>query len=143
MQAQPLVTERVLVFLSHPGRLSEPHVTVNFEILGVSACNVSLTCSVERAGLDVTYSWISWEHSEDTTHEGPILSASWRPGDRALSYACKASNPLGSVRSRLIRAGPFCAGTRTPDTVPELLQGLGAATSLPQFSPREHMGSRT
>ncbi|KAI5940733.1 SLAM family member 9 isoform X2 [Manis javanica] len=95
-------------------RLSEPHVTVNFEILGVSACNVSLTCSVERAGLDVTYSWISWEHSEDTTHEGPILSASWRPGDRALSYACKASNPLGSVRSRLIRAGPFCADPGYP-----------------------------
>ncbi|XP_036778602.2 SLAM family member 9 isoform X1 [Manis pentadactyla] len=95
-------------------RLSEPHVTVNFEISGVSACNVSLTCSVERAGLDVTYSWISWEHSEDTAHEGPVLSASWRPGDSALSYACKASNPLGSVSSRLIRAGLFCAGPGYP-----------------------------
>ncbi|KAK2509865.1 hypothetical protein MC885_019884 [Smutsia gigantea] len=95
-------------------RLPEPHITVNFEISGVTACNVSLTCSVEKAGLDVTYSWISWEDSEDTPHEGPVLSASWRPEDSALSYTCKASNPVSSVSSRLIRAGPFCADPGYP-----------------------------
>uniref|UniRef100_A0A673TMU1 Ig-like domain-containing protein n=1 Tax=Suricata suricatta TaxID=37032 RepID=A0A673TMU1_SURSU len=90
-------------------RLSEPLVTVCFEISGDGGCNVSLTCSVENAGPDVTYSWLSWEDGTETVHEGSALAASWRPGDKALSYACRANNPVSSVRSRLVPAGPFCA----------------------------------
>ncbi|GAB5583787.1 SLAM family member 9 [Prionailurus iriomotensis] len=58
-------------------RLSEPGVTVGFENSREGGFNVSLTCSVEKAGLDVTHSW--------------------------------ATNPVSSVRSRLVLAGPFCA----------------------------------
>ncbi|XP_032320628.1 SLAM family member 9 isoform X2 [Camelus ferus] len=91
-------------------RLSQPHMTVNFEIPGEEgSCNMSLTCSVEKAGLDVTYSWIPWEDGTDTAHEGSILSTSWRPGDKTLSYTCRASNPVSTVSSRPIPAGPFCA----------------------------------
>nr|XP_012305120.1 SLAM family member 9 [Aotus nancymaae]XP_012305121.1 SLAM family member 9 [Aotus nancymaae]XP_012305122.1 SLAM family member 9 [Aotus nancymaae]XP_012305123.1 SLAM family member 9 [Aotus nancymaae]XP_012305124.1 SLAM family member 9 [Aotus nancymaae]XP_012305125.1 SLAM family member 9 [Aotus nancymaae]XP_012305126.1 SLAM family member 9 [Aotus nancymaae]XP_012305128.1 SLAM family member 9 [Aotus nancymaae]XP_012305129.1 SLAM family member 9 [Aotus nancymaae]XP_021523048.1 SLAM family me len=90
-------------------RLSKPHITVNFEISGEVACNVSLMCSVEKAGMDVTYSWLSWEDSTYTSHEGPVLSTAWRPGDSALSYTCRASNPISNVSSRPIPAGPFCA----------------------------------
>lgn len=105
---------------------------------------MSLTCSVEKAGLDVTYSWISREDGADTAREGSVFSTSWRPGDNALSYTCRAGNPVSNVSSRLIPAGPFCAGTRPPETAPELLlQDLKATTCLPQFFPREHMESRT
>lgn len=110
--------------LLHLERLLEPHITVNFEISGEVSCNMSLICSVEKAGLVVNYSWISKEDSNDTAHEGSVLSTSWRPGDNALSYTCRASNPISNISSRLIPAGPFCAGTRTPD-IPELLQTSG------------------
>lgn len=109
----------------HLGRLSEPRVTVNFEIAQEDGCNISLTCSVEKAGLDVTYSWISWEDGVDTVHESSALSTSWRPGDDALSYSCRASNPVSSIASRLIPAGPFCAGTRPPGAPPERPQASG------------------
>ncbi|EPY85729.1 SLAM family member 9 [Camelus ferus] len=96
-------------------RLSQPHMTVNFEIPGEEgSCNMSLTCSVEKAGLDVTYSWIPWEDGTDTAHEGSILSTSWRPGDKTLSYTCRASNPVSTVSSRPIPAGPFCADPSYP-----------------------------
>uniref|UniRef100_G1RSL8 Ig-like domain-containing protein n=1 Tax=Nomascus leucogenys TaxID=61853 RepID=G1RSL8_NOMLE len=90
-------------------RLSEPHITVNFESSGEGACNMSLVCSVEKAGMDVTYSWLSQGDSAYTFHEGPVLSTSWRPGDSALSYTCRANNPICNVSSRPIPAGPFCA----------------------------------
>ncbi|XP_026343106.1 SLAM family member 9 [Ursus arctos] len=95
-------------------RLSEPHVTVCFEITQEGHCNISLTCSVEKAGLDVTYSWISWEDGMDTVHESSALITSWRPGDNALSYTCRASNPVSSTASRPIPAGSFCADSGYP-----------------------------
>ncbi|XP_006895594.1 PREDICTED: LOW QUALITY PROTEIN: SLAM family member 9 [Elephantulus edwardii] len=95
-------------------RLLEPRVTVNFELSGEDACNISLTCSMEKAGLDVTYSWISQRNSTDLAHEGPVLSTSWKHGDKALSYTCRASNPVSNVTSRLIHAGLFCADSGFP-----------------------------
>ncbi|XP_069335302.1 SLAM family member 9 [Eulemur rufifrons] len=99
-------------------RLSEPQITVNFEISGEHTCNMSLTCSVEKAGMDVTYSWLSWGDNTDTVHEGPVFSTSWRPGDSALSYTCMASNPISNVSSRPISAGSFCADPRYPSEKP-------------------------
>lgn len=110
--------------LLHPGRLSEPHVTVNFEISQEDGCNISLTCSVEKAGLDVTYSWLSGEDGVDTVHESSALSTSWRPGDNAPSYTCRASNPVSSVASRPIPAGSFCSGTRPLGTAPSYCRAL-------------------
>lgn len=116
--------------LLHPGRLSEPHVTVFFEITQEGRCNISLTCSVEKAGLDVTYSWISWEDGMDTVHESSALITSWRPGDNALSYTCRASNPVSSTASRPIPAGSFCAGTGPLGTALSRCRPLGHHLSL-------------
>ncbi|KAL2771459.1 SLAM family member 9 isoform 1 precursor, partial [Daubentonia madagascariensis] len=99
-------------------RLSEPQITVNFEISGEHACNMSLTCSVEKAGMDVTYSWLFWGDNADIVYEGPVLSTSWRPGDRALSYTCRASNPISNISSHPIPAGPFCADPGYPSEKP-------------------------
>lgn len=119
------------MFLPHLGRLSQPHMTVNFEIPGEEgACNMSLICSLENAGLDVTYTWISWEDGADTAHEGSILRAFWRPGDKVASYTCRASNPVSNITSRPIQAGSFCAGTGVPETAPEPLQGPRVTTPL-------------
>uniref|UniRef100_A0A8C5L0T1 SLAM family member 9 n=1 Tax=Jaculus jaculus TaxID=51337 RepID=A0A8C5L0T1_JACJA len=96
-------------------RLSKPRVTVNFEISGEAACNISLTCSIERAGMEVTYRWLSSGDSTDTAHEGSVLSTSWRPGDTAVSYTCKASNPISNTSSHPIPAGLFCAGPGSPE----------------------------
>ncbi|XP_036298626.1 SLAM family member 9 [Pipistrellus kuhlii] len=95
-------------------RLSEPSIAVSFETSGDGPCNVSLTCSVAQAGLDVTYSWLSRENAVDTAHEGSVLSTSWRPGDKALSYTCRASNPVSNRSSSLIPARPFCTDLRYP-----------------------------
>ncbi|KAG8509934.1 SLAM family member 9 [Galemys pyrenaicus] len=95
-------------------RLSEPQVTVDFQISGEGSCNASLTCFVEKAGPDVTYSWMSLEDGTGSTHEGSVLSVFWRPGDKAVSYACKANNPVSSASSRPIPAGPFCADPGYP-----------------------------
>ncbi|XP_004775887.3 SLAM family member 9 isoform X2 [Mustela putorius furo] len=95
-------------------RLSEPRVTVNFEISREDGCNISLTCSVEKAGLDVTYSWLSGEDGVDAVHEGSALSTSWRPGDSAPSYTCRASNPISSIASSPIPAGSFCSDPGYP-----------------------------
>ncbi|XP_015453323.1 SLAM family member 9 [Pteropus alecto] len=95
-------------------RLSEPRITVNSEISEEGSCNMSLTCSVEKAGLDVTYSWMSQEDSNDTAHEGSVLHTFWRPGDNALSYTCRASNPISNISSRLIPVGTFCADPGYP-----------------------------
>ncbi|XP_023409928.1 SLAM family member 9 isoform X3 [Loxodonta africana] len=95
-------------------RLLEPRVTVNFKISGKDACNISLTCSMEKAGMDVTYSWISSGDSIDIAHEGPVLSTSWRPGEDPLSYTCMASNPVSNVSSHRIHAGLFCADPGFP-----------------------------
>uniref|UniRef100_A0A8C9PHC1 SLAM family member 9 n=1 Tax=Spermophilus dauricus TaxID=99837 RepID=A0A8C9PHC1_SPEDA len=96
-------------------RLLKPRITVNFEISGEGSCNISLTCFVEKGGMDVTYSWLSWGDSAGTAHEGPILRTSWRPGDSALSYTCRVSNPISNISSHPIPAGSFCADPGYPE----------------------------
>lgn len=99
-------------------RLSKPHVTVTVKISEEGACNISLMCSVERAGTDETYTWFSSQDSTNTSREGSAISTSWRPGDRALSYTCRVSNPISSTSSRLIPVGSFCADPGSPEKSP-------------------------
>ncbi|KAM5295302.1 LOW QUALITY PROTEIN: SLAM family member 9 [Glossophaga mutica] len=106
--------------------LSQPHITVNLEISGKGA-NMSPICSVEKAGLDVTYSWISLEDGHDTAHEGSVLRTSWSPGDD-IFYTFRASNPISNTSSHLIPAGSFCARTRTPDNPELILLGKASAS---------------
>lgn len=115
---------------------------MNFKISEEGACNISLRCSVERADMDVTYSWLSSQDSTDTPHEGSVVSTSWRPGDEALSYTCRVSNPVSYSSSRLIPVGSFCAGTRTQETMPELVQVLCLRTPPPLLpeAPKENTG---
>ncbi|XP_012372098.1 SLAM family member 9 [Octodon degus] len=91
-------------------QLSQPRVAVSLEISEEGACNISLVCSVETAGANITYSWLTLgDSADDAAQEGSVLSTSWMPGNKMLSYTCRASNPISSVSSRPITAGPFCA----------------------------------
>nr|BAC41061.1 unnamed protein product [Mus musculus] len=96
-------------------RLSKPHITVNSNISEEGVCNISLTCSIERAGMDVTYIWLSSQDSTNTSHEGSVLSTSWRPGDKAPSYTCRVSNPVSNISSHRISVGSFCADPGYPE----------------------------
>ncbi|XP_028641548.1 SLAM family member 9 isoform X2 [Grammomys surdaster] len=96
-------------------RLSKPHITVNSNISEEGACNISLMCSVERAGMDVTYIWLSSQDSTNISHEGSVLSTSWRPGVKTLFYTCRVSNPVSSINSRHISVGSFCADPGYPE----------------------------
>ena len=96
----PDYVEGLCTFLFHLGRLSEPRVTVGFDNSREGGCNVSLTCSVEKAGLDVTHSWLSWEHSPETLRQSVRALPSAHPGD------------LGTMPS------PIPAGPPTPSAAP-------------------------
>lgn len=96
-------------------RLSKPHIAVNSNISEEGVCNVSLTCSVERAGVDVTYIWLSSPGSTNTSYEGSVLRTSWRPRDKAPSYTCRVSNPVSHISSRRISVGSFCAEPGYPE----------------------------
>ncbi|XP_076770623.1 SLAM family member 9 isoform X2 [Arvicanthis niloticus] len=96
-------------------RLSKPHITVNSNISEEGICNISLMCSIERAGMDVTYIWLSSQDSTNVSHEGSVLRTSWRPGDKALSYTCRVSNPVSNINSRHISVGSFCADPGYPE----------------------------
>lgn len=96
-------------------RLSKPHITVNSVISEEGACNISLMCSVEKAGMDVTYIWLSSQDNINASHEGSVLRTSWRPGDKALSYTCRVSNPISNSSSRSIHVGSFCADPGYPE----------------------------
>lgn len=122
----------MVLFSSLLGRLSKPHITVNSNISEEGVCNISLMCSLERAGMDVTYIWLSSQDSTNASREGSVLSTSWRPGDKALSYTCRVSNPVSHVSSRRISVGSFCSGTRAQDTILEPVQVLCLGT-LPLF----------
>lgn len=100
------------------GRLSKPHITVNSNISEEGVCNISLMCSLERAGMDVTYIWLSSQDSTNASREGSVLSTSWRPGDKALSYTCRVSNPVSHVSSRRISVGSFCSDPGYPEKPP-------------------------
>ncbi|CAO2638433.1 SLAM family member 9, partial [Lemmus lemmus] len=100
-------------------RLSKPHVTVTFKISEEGACNISLVCSVERAGMDATYTWLFSQDSTNTSHEGSVIRTSWRPGDGARSYTCRVSNPISSSSSRLVPVESFCADPGSPEKSPE------------------------
>ncbi|XP_052056885.1 SLAM family member 9 [Apodemus sylvaticus] len=96
-------------------RLSKPHIAVNSNISEEGVCNISLMCSIERAGMDVTYIWLSSPDSTNTSYEGSVLSTSWRPGDKAPSYTCRVSNPVSHISSRRISVGSFCADPEYPE----------------------------
>ncbi|XP_072503523.1 SLAM family member 9-like isoform X2 [Notamacropus eugenii] len=119
LQKEDSSTYKLKVFLENTGkehseyiklevyeRLTEPEITPGPRINDDGTCLVNVTCSVEKAKDNVTYSWMYVRQGVIVSSEGPILSISWKCGDYD-QYTCTAKNPV-SNNSRTILASEIC-----------------------------------
>ncbi|XP_051849620.1 SLAM family member 9-like isoform X3 [Antechinus flavipes] len=92
-------------FLHIYEELPKPQITLNFTGFENDTCNVTLLCSVEKEGKNVTYRWTSLEDGHTITfHEGPKATVSWKHGESEPNYICRVTNP---VSSQSAQANPF------------------------------------
>ncbi|XP_006895597.1 PREDICTED: SLAM family member 5-like [Elephantulus edwardii] len=84
--------------------LKKPKITQNLTTNMNGSCNITLTCSMEKEGKDVTYRW------SPMGVEGNTLKVFLIPEDQKLTYTCTAWNPV-SNNSDSISIQHLCAGT--------------------------------
>ncbi|XP_010991385.2 T-lymphocyte surface antigen Ly-9 isoform X2 [Camelus dromedarius] len=120
-------------------QLQEPQVTVKSMTVSENAsCNITLICSVERAGEDVLYSWTSRDPHASESWRGSTLTISWLPCDPDLSITCTAKNPVSQSSSRPIHNWQFCTdlGASRGGPMGETVAGiLGESITLPLALP--------
>ncbi|XP_069900173.1 T-lymphocyte surface antigen Ly-9 isoform X2 [Globicephala melas] len=75
-------------------RLRKPKVTRSLGLTEDGVCRISLTCSVEDSGHNVTYIWSPLQKGAVVSQGGAHLSVSWRSGEKHPSFTCRASNPF-------------------------------------------------
>ncbi|XP_058395577.1 T-lymphocyte surface antigen Ly-9-like isoform X1 [Diceros bicornis minor] len=90
-------------------RLKKPKVTWSLEFTGDGICRVSLTCSVEDGGHNVTYRWTPLQKEAVVSQGGSHLQVSLRRGENHPNFTCTASNPV-SNSSRHFLSGDICPG---------------------------------
>nr|XP_010953958.1 T-lymphocyte surface antigen Ly-9 isoform X4 [Camelus bactrianus] len=100
-------TERIILLIYR--RLKKPKVTFSLWPTEASICRVSLTCSVEDSGHNVTYSWTPLQKEAVLSQGGSHLNISWRSGENNPNFTCTASNPV-SNSSRQFLSGNICPG---------------------------------
>ncbi|XP_029791656.1 T-lymphocyte surface antigen Ly-9 isoform X6 [Suricata suricatta] len=99
-----------------------------------ASCNITLICSVERAGTSVLYSWTSKNTQASESHEGSTITVYWMPCDPDLLYSCTARNPVSQSTSTPVRAWQFCTapGASRGEPAGETVVGiLGESVTLP------------
>ncbi|KAM9691595.1 T-lymphocyte surface antigen Ly-9 isoform 6-T6 [Dama dama] len=74
-------------------RLKKPKVTRSLGLTKDGICKISLTCSVEDSGHNVTYEWTPLPKGAVISQGGAHLSISWRSGEKHPNFNCTASNP--------------------------------------------------
>nr|XP_010953957.1 T-lymphocyte surface antigen Ly-9 isoform X3 [Camelus bactrianus] len=120
-------------------QLQEPQVTVKSMTVSENAsCNITLICSMERAGEDVLYSWTSRDPHASESWGGSTLTISWLPCDPDLSITCTAKNPVSQSSSRPIHTWQFCTdlGASRGGPMGETVAGiLGESITLPLALP--------
>ncbi|XP_042780985.1 T-lymphocyte surface antigen Ly-9 isoform X3 [Panthera leo] len=112
-----------------------PRVVVKSVNMSDSAsCNITLICSVERAGTSVLYSWTPKNTHASESHGASTITIYWMPCDPDLPYTCTARNPVSQSTSGPIHARQFCTapgasrGGSTGETVVGI---LGESVTLP------------
>ncbi|XP_021537574.1 SLAM family member 7 [Neomonachus schauinslandi] len=86
-------------------------------------CVTNLTCFMDQGGEDVTYSWESVGQAANESHNGPILSISWRLGKKGMTFICVARNPISSNSSNPISAWKLCEGNGLSSLHHSLIKG--------------------
>ncbi|XP_074079163.1 SLAM family member 9-like isoform X5 [Macrotis lagotis] len=94
-------------------RLTEPKITPGPRTNANGTCLINVTCSVEQARENVTYSWTLVEQGANISSKGSILSIRWRPGDHD-QYTCTVRNPV-SNNSHTVLARDLCAEANAED----------------------------
>ncbi|XP_042637827.1 SLAM family member 7 [Orycteropus afer afer] len=118
LHSLPFTQEYVLHVYEH---LSKPKVTIGLQNKNNGTCMVNLTCSMEQGGEDVTYSWNSLGQVVNESHDGSILSISWKLKERNMTFICMARNPISSNFSNPISSWKLCEGAADDTDVPMIL----------------------
>ncbi|XP_012393965.1 T-lymphocyte surface antigen Ly-9 isoform X3 [Orcinus orca] len=90
-------------------RLKKPKVTRSLGLTEDGVCRISLTCSVEDSGHNVTYRWSPLQKGAVVSQGGAHLSVSWRSGEKHPSFTCRASNPVSNSSQQFL-SRDFCPG---------------------------------
>ncbi|CAI9151186.1 unnamed protein product [Rangifer tarandus platyrhynchus] len=101
-------------------RLKKPKVTRSLGLTKDGICKISLTCSVEDSGHNVTYGWAPLPKGAVISQRGAHLSISWISGEKHPNFTCTASNPV-SNSSRQFLSRDLCPG---PERSTEFWIGL-------------------
>nr|XP_048304871.1 SLAM family member 7 [Myodes glareolus] len=79
--------------------LSRPKVTLDGQDTTNGTCTTNLTCSMDKGGENVTYSWKVVGKGVNESHDGAILPISWRLGEKDKTLICMARNPISQSSS--------------------------------------------
>ncbi|XP_073661614.1 T-lymphocyte surface antigen Ly-9 isoform X3 [Tursiops truncatus] len=90
-------------------RLRKPKVTRSLGLTEDGVCRISLTCSVEDSGHNVTYRWSPLQKGAVVSQGGAHLSVSWRSGEKHPSFTCRASNPVSNSSQQFL-SRDLCPG---------------------------------
>nr|XP_030697749.1 T-lymphocyte surface antigen Ly-9 isoform X3 [Globicephala melas] len=90
-------------------RLRKPKVTRSLGLTEDGVCRISLTCSVEDSGHNVTYIWSPLQKGAVVSQGGAHLSVSWRSGEKHPSFTCRASNPVSNSSQQFL-SRDLCPG---------------------------------
>ncbi|XP_022415390.1 T-lymphocyte surface antigen Ly-9 isoform X6 [Delphinapterus leucas] len=101
-------------------RLKKPKVTRSLGLTEDGVCRISLTCSVEDSGHNVTYRWSPLQKGAVVSQGGAHLSVSWRSGEKHPSFTCRASNPVSNSSQQFL-SRDLCPG---PERRTALWSGL-------------------
>ncbi|XP_069334576.1 T-lymphocyte surface antigen Ly-9 isoform X2 [Eulemur rufifrons] len=77
-------------------RLAKPKVTWSLGHTKDGTCRITLTCSVEDGGNNMTYTWAPLPKGALVSQGGSRLNISWRSGENHPNFTCTASNPVSS-----------------------------------------------
>ncbi|XP_057626030.1 SLAM family member 7 isoform X1 [Chionomys nivalis] len=92
----PFTQEYVLYVYEY---LSRPKVTLNGQDNMNGTCTTNLTCSMDKGGENVTYSWKAIGHGVNESYDGAVLPISWRLGEKDKTLICMAKNPISQSSS--------------------------------------------
>ncbi|XP_073077493.1 SLAM family member 7 isoform X3 [Manis javanica] len=128
----------ILIFLLYQlaEHVSKPQVTMGLQNNENGTCVTNLTCFMEQAGEDVTYSWKSLGQASNESYDGSTLPISWKLGKKDMTFICTARNPISSNYSNPISVWKLCEGPAgVPNVMVWSLLGvfflLGALVLLP------------
>nr|XP_040145004.1 T-lymphocyte surface antigen Ly-9 [Ictidomys tridecemlineatus] len=105
------VTSMKHVILLVYRRLKKPNITWSLMHTEDDICRLSLTCSVEDGGNNVTYTWSPMQKGAILSQGSSHLNVSWRSGEKYPNLTCTARNPVSNSSCQFL-SGDICSGSK-------------------------------